>query len=194
MNRRILTVATLTVLLVALAASPASALATTVEFTGPVKAGTYLELTCPEGTTVQYTQGGTQISARASFYRNKQLTAAVATDLTPTVVGAVAVGWTVPKGARYASAFLVCEPPTVTVDYSGRFQAAGEQVTVLCPPETPYVWAASPTSFFGDSGEAYPLDQTRITDAASQWVGISFTAPEPGSYHGTLICQWRPYE
>jgi hypothetical protein len=194
MDRRILTVATLTLLLVALAASPASALETTVEFTGPVEAGTHLELTCPEGTIVQYTQGGTQISARASFYRNKRLTAAVATDLTPTTVGSVSVGWTVPKGARYASAFLVCEPPPVTVDYSGRFEAAGEQATVLCPPETPYVWAAGPTSFFGDSGASYPLDQTRITDAAGQWVGISFTAPEPGFYHGSLDCQWRPFE
>jgi hypothetical protein len=87
------------------------------------------------------------------------LTAAVATDLTPTGVSPVSAGWRVPKGARYASAFLVCEPPPVTVDYSGRFEAAGEQATVLCPPETPYVWAAGPTSFFGDSGASYLLDQ-----------------------------------
>jgi hypothetical protein len=194
MNRRILTVATLTLLLVALAASPASAQATTVTYTGPVEAGTFLELTCPEGTIVQYTQGNTQISASASFFRNRRMTAEVAVNLTPTGAGPVSVGWTVPKGARYASAYLVCEPPPVTVDYSGRFEAAGEQATVLCPTETPYVWAAGPTSFFGDSGASYPLDQTRITDAAGQWVGISFTAPEPGFYQGSLNCQWRPYE
>jgi|GEM_PF-2623734 hypothetical protein len=194
MGRRILTVATLTLLLVALAASPASALETTVEFTGPVEAGTHLELTCPEGTLVQYTQGGTQISARASFYRNKRLTAAVAVNLTPTGMGPVSVGWNVPKGARYADATLVCEPPPVDLRYSGRFEAAGEQATVLCPPETPYVWAAGPILFFGDSGESYPLPETRIYDNAGQWIGISFTAPEPGSYHGDLSCQWRPFE
>jgi hypothetical protein len=72
MDRRILTVATLTLLLVALAASPASAQATTVTYTGPVEAGTFLEMTCPEGTIVQYPQGNTQLSARASFYRNKR--------------------------------------------------------------------------------------------------------------------------
>jgi hypothetical protein len=193
MGRRIPTVATLTLLLVALAASPASALETTVEFTGPVEAGTHLELTCPEGTLVQYTQGGTQISARASFYRNKRLTAAVAVNLTPTGMGPVSVGLNVPKGARYADATL-CEPPPVDLRYSGRFEAAGEQATVLCPPETPYVWAAGPILFFGDSGESYPLPETRIYDNAGQWIGISFTAPEPGSYHGDLSCQWRPFE
>jgi hypothetical protein len=193
-DRRILTVATLTLLLATLAASSASAQATTVTFTGPVEAGGFLELTCPEGTMVQYTQGGSQISARASFYRNKRLTAAVAVNLTPTVVGSVSVGWNVPKGARYADAYLVCEPPPVMFDYAGRFEAAGEQATVLCPPETPYVWAAGPTSFYGDSGASFPLDQTRITDDAGQWVGISFTAPEPGSYSGTLECQRRPFE
>ena len=194
MDRRILTVATLTLLLVAVAASPASAQATTVTYTGPVEAGTFLELTCPEGTLVQSTQGNTQLSARASFFRNKRLTAAVATNLAPTVVGPVSVGWTVPKGARYASAFLVCEPPPVTVDYSGRFEAAGEQTTVLCPPETPYVWSAGPVTFFADSGDSYPLSETRIYNDAGQWVGISFTAPEPGFYHGSLSCQWRPFE
>ena len=66
-----------------------------------------------------------------------------------------------PKGARYADAYLVCEPPPVMIDYSGRFEAAGEQATVLCPPETPYVWSAGPISFFGDSGESYPLAETR---------------------------------
>jgi hypothetical protein len=193
MDRRILTVATLTLLLVALAATPASAQATTVTFTGPVQAGAFLELTCPEGTIVQYTQGGTQISARASFYRNKRLTALVETNTTPGA-GPVSVVWNVPKGARYADAYLVCEPPPVMFDYAGRFEAAGEQATVLCPPETPYVWAASPTSFQADSGASFPLDQTRITDDAGQWIGVSFTAPEPGPYSGTLDCQWRPFE
>jgi hypothetical protein len=191
MDRRILTVATLTLLLVALAASPASALETTVTYTGPVQAGTFLELTCPEGTMVQYTQG--VISASASFYRNKRMTALVETNTTPGY-GPVSVGWNVPKGARYADAYLVCEPPPVMIDYSGRFEAAGEQATVLCPPETPYVWSAGPISFFGDSGDSYPLAETRVTDDVGQWVGISFTAPEPGSYSGTLTCQWRPYE
>lgn len=194
MDRRILTVATLTLLLVAVAASPASAQATTVTYTGPVEAGAFLELPCPEGTLVQSTQGNTQLSARASFFRNKRLTAAVATNLAPTVVGPVSVGWTVPMGARYASAFLVCEPPPVTVDYSGRFEAAGEQTTVLCRPETPYVWSAGPVTFFADSGDSYPLSETRIYNDAGQWVGISFTAPEPGFYHGSLSCQWRPFE
>jgi len=193
MDRRILTVATLTLLLVALAASPASAQATTVTYTGPVEAGTFLELTCPEGTLVQYTQGNTQISASASFFRNRQMTAEVAVNLAPGA-GPVSVGWTVPKGARYASAYLVCEPPPVMVDYSGRFEAAGEQVTVLCPPETPYVWAAGPVTFFADSGDRYLLSETRIYNDAGQWVGISFTAPEPGFYDGNLDCQWRPYE
>jgi hypothetical protein len=122
------------------------------------------------------------------------MTAEVAVNLTPTGAGPVSVGWTVPKGARYASAFLVCEPPPVIVDYSGRFEAAGEQATVLCPPETPYVWAAGPILFFGDSGDSYPLSETRIYNDAGQWIGISFTAPEPGSYHGDLSCQWRPFE
>jgi hypothetical protein len=193
MDRRILTVATLTLLLVALAATPASAQATTVTFTGPVQAGAFLELTCPEGAIVQYTQGGMQISARASFYRNKRLTALVETNTTPGA-GPVSVVWNVPKGARYADAYLVCEPPPVMFDYAGRFEAASEQATVLCPPETPYVRAASPTSFQADSGASFPLDQTRITDDAGQWIGVSFTAPEPGSYSGTLDCQWRPFE
>ena len=193
MYRRILTVATLILLLVGLAASPASAQATTVTYTGPVEAGTFLELTCPEGTLVQYTQGNTQISASASFFRNKRMTAEVAVNVMPGG-GPVSVGWTVPKGARYASAYLVCEPPLVTVDYSGRFEAAGEQATVLCPPETPYVWSAGPVTFFADSGDSYPLSETRIYNDAGQWVGISFTAPEPGFYHGSLSCQWRPFE
>ena len=193
MYRRILTVATLILLLVGLAASPASAQATTVTYTGPVEAGTFLELTCPEGTLVQYTQGNTQISASASFFRNKRMTAEVAVNLTPGG-GPVSVGWTVPKGARYASAYLVCEPPLVTVDYSGRFEAAGEQATVLCPPETPYVWSAGPVTFFADSGDSYPLSETRIYNDAGQWVGISFTVPEPGFVQGSMYCQWRPYE
>jgi hypothetical protein len=193
MDRRILTVATLTLFLVALAASPASALETTVTYTGPVEAGTFLELTCPEGTMVQYTQGGTVISASASFYRNKRMTALVETNTSPGV-GPVSVGWNVPKGSRYADATLVCEPPPVDLRYSGRFEAAGEQATVLCPPETPYAWSAGPILFFGDSGESYPLPETRVYDNAGQWIGISFIAPEPGSYFGDLSCQWRPYE
>jgi hypothetical protein len=121
------------------------------------------------------------------------LTALVETNTTPGA-GPVSVVWNVPKGARYADAYLVCEPPPVMFDYAGRFEAAGEQATVLCPPETPYVWAASPTAFQADSGASFPLDQTRITDDAGQWIGVSFTAPEPGSYSGTLDCQWRPFE
>jgi hypothetical protein len=184
----------LSLLLVALAASPASALETTVEFTGPIEAGTFLELTCPEGTLVQYTQGNTQISASASFFRNRRMTAAVATNLAPTVLGPASVGWTVPNGARYASASLVCEPPPVTVAYSGRFEVPGEQATVLCPPETPYVWSAGPITFFADSGDSYLLSETRINNDAGQWVGISFTTPEPGFYSGSLSCHWRPFE
>jgi hypothetical protein len=195
MYRRILTGATLTLLLlVGLPASPASAQATTVTYTGPVEAGTFLELVCPEGTLVQYTQGGTQISAQALFYRNQRQPPAAAVNLPPDGVGGHAVYWTVPKGARYAEAYLVCEPPPVTVNYEGRFQAAGEQVTVLCPSGTPYVWSAGPTLLYDDAGVSSPLEQTRITDAASQWVGISFTAPEPGFYQGSLSCQWRPLE
>jgi hypothetical protein len=191
MDRRILTVATLTLLLVGLAASPASAQATTVTYTGPVEAGTFLELTCPEGTLVQYTQGNTLISASASFFRNKRMTAEVAVNVTPGG-GPVSVGWTVPTGARYASAYLVCEPPPVYVDYSGRFEAG--EATVLCPPETPYAWSSGPITFFADSGISDSLSETRIYNDAGQWVGISFTVPEPGFVQGSMYCQWRPYE
>jgi hypothetical protein len=194
MDRRILTVATLTLLLVALAASPASAQATTVTYTGPVEAGTFLELTCPEGTLVQYTQGSTQISASASFFRNARMTAKVAVNLTPTGAGPVSVGWTVPRGARYATATLTCEPPPVVMDASGTLDAAGQEAQVLCPADTPYVWSASPIVFESTDGNAYPLSETRIYDEAGRWVGVSFTAPEAGSWSVTLDCQWRPYE
>ena len=62
---------------------------------------------------------------------------------------------------------------------------------MLYPPETPYVWSPGPVTFFGDSGDSYLLSETRIYNDADQWVGISFTASEPGFYRGSLAFQWR---
>jgi hypothetical protein len=175
------------------AALPASAQATTVTYSGPVTAGQFLELTCPEGLQVQIFQATSTLSASVSFYRNKNRTAVVTSDQGPG--GSVNfVGWTVPKGARYADAYLTCEPFPTNIRHTGHFDAAGETATVVCPPETPYPWSIGPVIFESDEGQSTVLYDTRVYDAAGQWVGITFTAPEPGTWWVDLNCAWRPIE
>jgi hypothetical protein len=188
----------LRVLLLAVAllviAAPASAQETTVTYSGRVTAGQFLELTCPEGTQVQIFQATSSTSASASFYRNERRTAVVAVNQPPSGGSVNFVGWNVPKGARYADATLTCEPFPVDKRFTGNFTAAGQEATVLCPADTPYAWTAGPIIFESDQGQSTVLPETRVYDADGQWIGISFTAPEAGSWWVDLSCQWRPIE
>ena len=82
----------------------------------------------------------------------------------------------------------------MAVRFTGHFGAAGQEATVLCPPDTPYVWSASPIVFESDSGDTTLLAETRIHDEAGRWIGVSFIAPTAGLWWVRLDCQWRPFE
>ena len=191
----------LRVLLLAVAllaiAVPASAQETpevTVTYSGRVTAGQFLELTCPDGLQVQMFLATGIVSASADFYRNERRTAVVALDVPSGGGGVNTQGWTVPKGARYADATLVCEPFPTDLRFTGHFDAAGQEASVHCPADTPYVWTVSPIIFWSDEGQSTVLNETRIYDEDGNRIGASFTAPEPGTWMVDLTCMWRPIE
>jgi hypothetical protein len=106
--RRIVPLILATAALLSAMAAPALAThGTTITYTGPVKAGSELILSCPDGFTL-----GT---GEADFYRDPKMRVPVALNVSPTryiysptgdrTVSAV---WAVPKGARYADAFAAC--------------------------------------------------------------------------------------
>ena len=91
-------------------AGPASAATVTEDralTSAEVQAGAYT-LACPSGERI--------VSASASFYRTAKHKNPLAADLAPTTTTSDANGnpvtaiWTLPKGAKYVEATLVCEP------------------------------------------------------------------------------------
>jgi hypothetical protein len=154
----------------------AAVLAAVVVLAGPASAATVTEdraLTAAELQAGAYTlacpSGERIVSASASFYRTAKHKNPLGADLAPTTTTSdangnlVAATWTLPKGAKYVQATVVCEPiPTTTVVTASGVQVADEVQRVNCPPEYPYV--TSTFTFTGDAdgdlsttGDQFPL-------------------------------------
>jgi hypothetical protein len=187
--RRIAT-AVLIAAALALAAAPALAAQTiSVTYAGPVKAGTELVLTCPEGYTGD--------PEPASFYRDPHgrvlLLSKEADRLiySPSGDATRSAVWTVPMGARYAEAVMHCYempplPPIFSWSQEGVF--TGDGVTFLCPAAShPYVVDAV---VYGDEDgdlntfPQYVLDYQVVRDPD----GIIFTGPAGHAYRATINC------
>jgi hypothetical protein len=193
MDRRILTVATLTLLLVALAATPASAQATTVTSTGPVQAGAFLELTCPEGTIVQYTQGR-DADQRPSLVLPQQAVDRPGRDQHDARCGAGVGGVERAQGRPLRGRVPGVRAATGDVRLRRPVRGGRRAGHGAVPAGDPVRVGGQSDLISSGLRRELPARQTRITDDAGQWIGVSFTAPEPGSYSGTLDCQWRPFE
>jgi hypothetical protein len=89
---------------------------------------------------------------------------------------------TSPRRTASYTATLECEQ-VQTVDYNGRVEA-GQPVTVLCPPETPFLVSAGTVTLVEDHG-AYS-NPTATSDAN----GITFAAPDTsgGFWSVSLTC------
>jgi hypothetical protein len=157
-----------------------------ITYTGPVQAGTQLTLSCPEG----YTAG----SGEADFYRDPQMRVAVALNVSPDIYilwpdghGYKTLGWTVPRGARYADAVIQCfeVPPTFSFVKTGVFD--GTSVTFFCPSSHPYfvdgvVYGDEDANFDTFPQYVIPYEVLRDPD------GIVFTGPVGHAYRATITC------
>ena len=98
-------------LVLAMAAPAVASHSISITYTGPVKAGSELILSCPGGFTLG--------SGEADFYRDPKMRAPVELNVNPTSYifsptgdRTVSAVWFVPKGARYADASIVCSATT----------------------------------------------------------------------------------
>jgi hypothetical protein len=184
--RRIFVCLSLAVLAVLAMAVPAVAQGIQVAQEGATSPGATVTVTCPEHHYFAFGQ--------VTFYPSARSPRQVVTlGLEPNAEGEAATAGTAvtPRSARYYRALAECITITHFYDFSGRLEA-GETETILCPPNEPYMRAASPTTFQADSGDSYILNQTVIRDATGQPIGVSFTASEPGTWAMTLQCSAAP--
>jgi hypothetical protein len=116
------------------------------------------------------------------------------TDSTGLVVG---LSYTVPKTARWAMAWVTCEPVSVlttTVTLVGEF-TAGEAVVVPCPTDFPWVVLAE---VVGDADGnlstpegQYPIAYEGVpTSGQPHGTAIQFIGSEGHAWQVTLICSW----
>jgi hypothetical protein len=192
MGRKILVGALLGAALSTLLALPAGAQQTSVSFAGPVTAGQPLELRCPEGFQVEFV--GTSPNAAANFYRNDKRHGEIATGIAPDTLITdasnviVGVAWVVPKGARYATAGLVCEPvPTTTQTFVQTGVAETTSVTVDCPSSRPYLaWVYE---VLGDSdGDLSTWQGQSLLAYEITPTGVRFGIPIGWAYRVTIEC------
>jgi hypothetical protein len=184
--RRIFVCLSLAVLAVLTMAVPANAQGIQVTAEGATDPGETVTVACPPHHYFAFGQVTFYPSARSP----RQI---VTLALEPNAEGTAATAGTAvaPRGAHYYRALAFCATIITMYDFSGRLEA-GQTETILCPPNEPYMWAASPTTFVADSGDSYILDQTRVRDETGQPIGVSFTAFEPGTWNLTLNCSAAP--
>jgi hypothetical protein len=172
-------------------AGPASAATVTEDralTAAEVQSGAYT-LACPSGERI--------VSASASFYRTAKHKNPLGADLAPITTTSdansnpVAATWTLPKGAKYVQATLVCEPipPTFqTVSFSGTF-VAGQTVRVDCPAATPYLWSVLQVDAIDPStGQPVPLGYAYVHPT-----GIEVYPSYPGwTWQIAMTCTNQP--
>jgi hypothetical protein len=193
--------ATVILAIAALAVAAVPALAdhstdhTIVRYTGPVTPGQELRLDCPEGYAL--------IAGSADFYRDRAMRVPVALDRGPDQYvlwphgGAFqAYVWVVPKGARFADAYVECAklPPTTSFVKTGIFD--GSTVTFYCPSHHPYFVGGDPPAavVYGDEDanfETFPqyvIPYEILYDPD----GIAFTGTAGHGYRATITCSTEP--
>jgi hypothetical protein len=157
--RRIALPTLLALIAVALVAAPARAQSSVqVSFSGRVTPGQEIGLTCPENYTL-----GTGV---ANFYRDPNGRVAVALNVNPTRYeysprgdATVSAFWTVPRGARFASATAECFQLTAVYIDETFTLAPGQETLVECPGG---YWLDSNTVFVSNPEVAYTIGGTWV--------------------------------
>ena len=140
---------------------------------GPIAAGESVTLSCPAGDEF--------VSGSADFWRKLSGNAAHYLGSAQFVAsgdGTSATAGPAPKGAKFFSATINCQPipeTTQTVTPTGPY-VPGEEIRVLCPPETPYVVSVGEAVIYDPiTGETIHLAYEPVLDAEGRVIGISST-------------------